>query len=366
MPQATPPGRPARNVFQRLALAALVVLVVLFAAQRLTHAGHDATGGASHHGSAHGESHAPAAPAHYEGEDVVLFEAPFPVRPGDRLIVALSSEDLVVETGADGAGVTVLGRGADAESAFPRRRFTADYEGGTLRVETNPERGLRMDGLRASYTVVVRVPAQMNAEVNLASGDVEIGDLAGDLMLNTASGDVALGRVREAETVRVNTASGDVAADLLDGGAVTVETASGDVNVGRLAARTAALHTASGDVLVRAAGAARFEAHTASGDVYVERLDASEVEAHTASGDVSIALEQAAAVQAATGSGEVRLAVPSGAGFEVALDGPSIEIAEDLGFQGQRGRRSATGRLGAGGPRLAVTTGSGGIALVAH
>jgi hypothetical protein len=62
----------------------------------------------------------------------------------------------------------------------------------------------------------------------------------------------------------------------------------------------------------------------------------------------------------------VTLAVPGGTGFEVALDGPSIEIAEVLGFRGQRGRRSATGRLGEGGPRLAVSTGSGGIALVAH
>src|SRR5690606_37248817 len=49
--------------------------------------------------------------------DEVLFERSFPVRPGDRLAVTLSSEDLVVETGSGEASVTVLGRGRDAREA---------------------------------------------------------------------------------------------------------------------------------------------------------------------------------------------------------------------------------------------------------
>ena len=369
MSDSSPRKRLTRERFQRLALATLLACVLVFAGLRLLRAGRAVADGFSHragdHAEGHGEARPSAEPVRYEGNDVVLFERSFPVRAGDRLVVTLSSEDLVVETGGREAGVTVLGRGSDAESAFPRRRFSAAYEGGALRIETDPERGPRMGGERASYTVVVRVPEEMDAEVNLASGDVQIGNLSGDLLLNTASGDVALGRVREATTVRVAAASGDVQAALLDGDEVVVETASGDVVVDRLDARRAALHTASGDVLVGAAGVERFEAHTASGDVDVERLDAGAVALNTASGDVSVALERASAVEASTGSGEVTLALPA-AGFDIALDGPSIEIDDALGFRGQRGRRSATGRLATGGPRITVTTGSGGIALTAR
>jgi hypothetical protein len=295
--------------------------------------------------------------------DEVLYEQAFPVRPGDRLAVTLSSEDLVVETAAGEASVTVLGRGRDARDAFPRRRFSAEYAAGVLRVQTDPERGPHPPGQRASYTVVVRVPARLAVELRLASGDVRLGDLAGDLVLETASGDAALGRISDAAEIRVNAASGDVQAVLLDGAEVRVETASGDVRVERLAANTATVHTASGDVLLSAAGAERFEAHTASGDVAVEQLDAGAVTVNTASGDVALGLMRPAAVEVSTGSGDVGLGLPR-AGFDVALDGPSIEIADDLGFEGERARRSARGRLGGGGPRLAVSTGSGEIALV--
>jgi hypothetical protein len=360
--------RLSRTAVQRFALVALVVCLAAFVGSRMMQAAASVANHVSHPAGHHEETHdhadrGHAEPARYEGRDEVLFEQSFPVQPGDRLLVSLSSEDLVVETGAGAAGVTVTGRGRDAREAFPRRHFSAVYAGGTLTVETDPERdGFRMGGEQASYTVVVHVPEEMTAELSLASGDVRVGDLQGDLQLDVASGDVALGRVREAATVRVSTASGDVHAALLDGAEVHLETASGDVNVDRLAARNASLHTASGDLRAGAVGADRFEAHTASGDVEVEALDAAAVEANTASGDVSFGLERAAPVEVSTGSGEVTLALlPTG--FDVALDGPSIEIDDALGFQGQRGRRSAEGRLGAGGPRLTISTGSGGIVL---
>ena len=385
-----------REKVQRLALVALVVVAVAFVGSRLLHAGRHVAGhvtehvaDSGHHDRATFEAEMAAVEAEMAaleaeidaevegavggaisaraaGRDEVLFEQSFPVQPGDRLAVALSSEDLVVETGAGAASVTVLGEGRDAREAFPRRRFSATYGGGTLRVETNPERnGFRLGGERASYTVVVRVPERMAAELRLASGDVRLGDLQGDLHLETASGDASLGRVRDAAAVRVTTASGDVHAALLDGAEVAVQTASGDVQVDRLAARTASVQTASGDVAVGAAGADRFEAHTASGDVAVERLDAGAVVASTASGDVALRLDGAAPVEASTGSGDVGLALPR-AGFDVSLSGPAIEIDGALDFQGQRGRRSAEGRLGGGGPRLAVSTGGGEIRLTAR
>jgi hypothetical protein len=197
--------RPSRTAVQRLALFALGFCLVFFVGSRLMRAAGSVAGGVSHRADHHEEGHdyayeyeydAGVEAARYDGQDEVLFERSFPVRPGDRLMMTLSSEDLVIETGTGEAGVTVTGRGRDAREAFARRRFTADYAGGTLTVETDPERdGLRRGGEEASYTVVVRVPEEMTAEVHLASGDVEAGDLTGDLHLDTASGDVGLGRV---------------------------------------------------------------------------------------------------------------------------------------------------------------------------
>ncbi|MDX1420073.1 MAG: DUF4097 family beta strand repeat-containing protein [Rubricoccaceae bacterium] len=300
------------------------------------------------------------------GRDEVLFERSFPVQPGDRLDVALTSDDLVVETGPGEATVMVLGRGRDARDAFPRRRFSADYSGGTLRVATDPDRASgRQRSDRASYTVVVRAPARLAAELHLASGDVEIGSLVGDLTIGTASGDIALDRVTDGARIQIQTASGDVRAALLDGETVTVRTASGDVSLERLAAGAATLHTASGDLAVEAVGASRLEAHTGSGDLALGRLDADDLRIRTGSGDAAVQVERALPLDVRTGSGDVALILPR-AGFDVALDGPSIQIHDALDFQGRRARRSAEGRLGGGGPRLAVTTGGGDIALRAR
>jgi DUF4097 and DUF4098 domain-containing protein YvlB len=65
--------------------------------------------------------------------------------------------------------------------------------------------------------------------VNTASGDLEVGRLAGEGKVRAASGDIS---IEEAETtLKVQTASGDVDVSSVREGDVTLQTASGDIEV---------------------------------------------------------------------------------------------------------------------------------------
>ena len=66
--------------------------------------------------------------------------------------------------------------------------------------------------------------------VNTASGDLELGRLAGEGKVRSASGDV---QIDEAEaSLKVQTASGDVQVHSVREGDVVLQTASGDIEVG--------------------------------------------------------------------------------------------------------------------------------------
>ena len=303
-------SRSLRPRLQRLALAALAVLVVALGAERLAEASPFATPSV----------HAPAADE--------LFRESFSVRPGDDLVVDLGSEAVVVETTSGRrALVTVEGRGRDARREFERRRFSARVSGGRLEVRTDPpRRGFRMGRTDAQFTVTVQVPEAFDVSVDVGSGAVRVGPrLRGDLVVDTGSGAVAVGDVT--------------------GDRIVIDTGSGAVRAGRLV----------GDVRI----------DTGSGGVAVESVDGPSV-VDTGSGGVSLALASAAPATVDTGSGGVSVVLPRGAGFDVDLDGGSVSIDDALGFRGERDRDAARGTLGRGGPRVKVDTGSGSIRLRAR
>ncbi len=307
---------------QRLALVTLVVCLAAFVGLRLVQADRSDD---DMHVEVEADEEGRSALASARAD--VLYERSFPVQPGDRLAINLSSEDVIVEPLQGGpASVTVEGRGRDAEAEFERRRFSAEYGGGRLHVRTNPERRRGFGNVRAGFTVTVRVPASVSAAVNVASGDVRLGDLEGEVTVNASSGDVQAG-------------------DLV-GGPVRV-------------------HTASGDVELRAVRADELAVATSSGDVEARRVEAA-VSAQTGSGDVVIGFNDFRGLRATTGSGDVEVTLPRGTGAEVAINSGDIDIADALGFQGSAQRRSKHGRLGGGGPDLRVDTGSGSVSIHAR
>jgi DUF4097 and DUF4098 domain-containing protein YvlB len=256
----------------------------------------------------------------------VLYNESFPVREGGALSVDLGSGDVRVETTAGReASVVVTGTGRDARAEFERLRFSAAVRDGRLVVRTDPPRTSRPRRTDAQFVYTVRIPRRFNVTVDTGSGDVAVGPLGGRLSVDTGSGDVVVGDV--------------------SGPAVSVSTGSGDVRMARVEGPLS-VDTGSGDIAVaRQNGRASFD---------------------TGSGDVSVGLDRMAALSVDTGSGDVRVSLPRGAGADVEIDGGSARIDDALAFEGRRERRGASGRLGHGGERLHVETGSGEIALVAR
>ena len=319
-----------RRRFQRLALVALAGLLVALAGTRLVRALDSAD--------------APGPPVQTVSDDV-LFDETFSVREGGALTVDLGSEDVVVRTvSGRQARVRVEGRGRDAADEFRRRRFSARAEGGGLVVRTNPPRQSWSMGRRsAQFTVTVEVPRRFDVAVDLGSGDVRVGSVRGTLVLDTGSGDV---QVNDAEGRRlvIDTGSGDVRAGVLRG-PVEIDTGSGDVQVDRVEGRLVV--------------------DTGSGNVAVGLADG-EVAADTGSGDVRVAVAGSSDVAVDTGSGDATVLVPRRSGWDVDLDGGSVEIDRALDFRGRQERREARGRIGDGGARLVVDTGSGPIRVLSR
>lgn len=325
-----------RPRFQRLALAALAVLGVALATERLVEAAP-----LTRFSEALAVSHADE-----------LYRQAFDVRPGGDLVVDLGAEAVVVETTSGSrALVTVEGRGRDAEREFERRRFTARASGGDLDIRTDPpQRSFNLFGLfgsgrsDAQFTVTVRVPDRYNVSVDVGSGAVRVGPrLQGNLMVDTGSGAVVVGDVTGRQIV-IDTGSGAVRAGRLAGD-VTIDTGSGAV----------AVRSVEGRTLV----------DTGSGAVSIGSVEGATM-VDTGSGGVALTLASAAPVEVDTGSGGVALTLPRGTGFDVDLDGGSVQIDEALDFRGRRERDEAQGTLGRGGPLVEVDTGSGSIRLRAQ
>lgn len=339
-----------RSAFQRVALIVIGGLVLVLAtstfghAHRLFHSNHDRHIERHEHrikkqvhldrierkerAERHVERVALVASSATSASTIFLQES-FDVREGEMLDLSLGSDDILIETvRGTTAEVIIEGTGRDAQEVFERREYQVFHEAGRLHVRTKPNRQRTnwQRGLRASFTVTVRIPERFDASIDVGSGDVRMEDLAGNLTLDTGSGEVRIGSVRGGE-IRIDTGSGDVEADRLDGSTVTIDTGSGDVTVGTLAGRAS--------------------------------ID-------TGSGDVAVSMEAGHALNVSTGSGEVDITLPRAAGAELAIDSRDVEIDRDFAFDGRSTRSATRGRLGSGGPRIEVSTGSGEVSLRAR
>lgn len=159
--------------------------------------------------------------------------------------------------------------------------FEIEEVGGRILLRTPGGPRSRWD----SFDVRVRMPAGTDVEVRAASAGVEARVGIGSLAVEVASGDLRVGDV--GGDAAVQSASGDVEIGSVAGD-LAVTTASGDVRL-REARRRAVLNTASGEVGVGAALAA-LAVSTQSGDVDVGRYEGEDLECNSTSGDVRIGL----------------------------------------------------------------------------
>lgn len=140
------------------------------------------------------------------------------------------------------------------------------------------------------------------ATVQSGSGDVDLDEVAGELLAESGSGDVRVQRVDGTGRLRAGSGNLEVstATDRLE-----CHSASGDVSLGHLSGRST-VRTASGDVQVEDC-AGDLGVTTASGDHTVQRARSGAVRLQSASGDVhvGVAAGTAAWLDVSTLSGSV-------------------------------------------------------------
>ena len=217
---------------------------------------------------------------------------------------------------------------AGAEALLDNVRTEATQDGDVVRVRARAHTaGQVMIGGGVWSEVTIRVPRESTTlDIRIDDGRIDIDDVTGTIDAETGDGRVQVADVTG--TVRLRTHDGSI----------TATRVRGDVDV------------LSEDGRLRLDGSfARLRAVTADGSVRIQADDASAIE-----DDWSIR----------TSDGSVELTVPRSLDAELEATTSDGRVTNDLStFQGTEDRRRIKGTVGAGGPKILVTTMDGRIEL---
>ena len=185
-----------------------------------------------------------------------------------------------------------------------------------------------------------------NLSFAVASADLRLRRLGGELILDGSSGDIHASDIHG--RWKSDFSSGDCEIDGFDGDVLSFSTSSGDVKARGVRARRVELETSSGDASFEQADVEEFRSKASSGDLALEAVSSrlKEVFAHTSSGDVSLHL-------------------PRDASFEASADQSSgdMAVAYSDGTPTRRHDKLVGYRRGTDGARIRVETSSGDLAI---
>ena len=235
---------------------------------------------------------------------------------------------------------------------------TYHYDGLNYRIASN-------HGKRLWADVEVRVPPRLdrarfqniaglveaegvegNLRFDVASADMRLRRLGGDLSFGGSSGDIKASDIRG--NWKSDFSSGDCELDHFDGDALSLRTSSGDIKATSVRAGLVRIDTSSGDVSFEKADLVEFRGEASSGDFLLETEGSRLKEVHTH-----------------TSSGDVRLRLPRDASFEATADQSSGDM--DVGFKDGQATlhrdKLVAYRRGSGGTRILVETSSGDLEI---
>jgi lia operon protein LiaG len=271
---------------------------------------------------------------------------------GGQLRVRYPSDDIVYREDDRGRSTTTLTVRDDGS-------FGGGFGSGGRRVRVRSYG----NGLEAHADLRVSVPRGKRVEIHLAAGEVSVVNVDGDLRL-----DVHAARVRATGTkgrLSVDAGSGSVQVDEAEG-ELDVNTGSGSTRVTGFRGASLSVDAGSGSITARDVTVERFTAEAGSGRVSADGLATDDLRVDTGSGGVELSLTRVPrSSNIDTGSGSVRLALPADANADLEISTGSGRISSDFAVTMDRiERRALRGRLGDGGPRIMVDTGSGSVRLV--
>jgi len=218
-------------------------------------------------------------------------------------------------------------------------------------------------GMEAWADLRIAVPPGRDFALFLATGETDLQDLSGDVLIDTGSG--AVHARTSSGDLSIDTGSGEVTVEGFEGD-LEVDTGSGSVELSDISGDHVRIDTGSGAVVGSHLTAASLSVDTGSGEIALRGVSASEVTLDTGSGSVEVELlEDVDEVEIDTGSGSVTIWVPSSLGAEVEMETGAGGIDVDLPLEVQEVKRDyVRGVLGDGNGTIHVDTGSGGIRLI--
>lgn len=313
-------------------------------------------------------------------EGPAKFEATLVARASSSAaaLEALAASELVVEPRAEGLGMRLAtpSSGGGAQRWHVRADLVLHVPAGVRLQLSTGSGAIELCGplgdsvLRSSYGSLDASGLRGNLVAKTGSGSVQVADVRGDVVeLESSYGKVALRSV-EARRVEAKSGSGAIELQSVQAETVRASTSYGSVQarevVGSLEARSGSGRVSVGDLR------GSLEAHSSYGQVDCEGVFEGLV-AHSGSGSVEVRAHVGSSPRAtwklSSGYGRVRLALPDDFGCE--LDARTSYGEVDIGFPIQIepgglkvGSRKVSGRIGAGGGRVELSSGSGSVAVV--
>ncbi len=222
----------------------------------------------------------------------------------------------------------------DARDAFEDVTVDVARQGNDVDVRIDRTRSFGSD--KVSVNIQLRIPEYYRLDLKTSGGDIDVGDLRGDVLAHTSGGNVNIGNVTEA-SIQVHTSGGDIS--VRGGGRETkVSTSGGDIKIrtarGAVDARTSGgdikisnttggvtATTSGGDITIGAAMGG-VTAKTSGGDVTIDGVRG-EVDVHTSGGDVEIDHAEGN-LKASTSGGDITIGNATG-GVTAKTSGGDIE-----------------------------------------
>lgn len=306
-----------------------------------------------------------AASAHAAIQDTI--HRSFNVADGGRLTLDAGFGEVTIVSGGAGVSIDIF-REAKTNSRSRAAEIFRDHElsfeqhGNDVVIRSRYEKVgnwlFSITPLRLRFSV--RVPQHYNLDVTTSGGDIDAGDLTGEVVCRTSGGHVKVGRV--AGPVNVRTSGGD----LTIGGAASLQahTSGGSIEVDSVAG-SADVHTSGGSISIRRA-AGNVAARSSGGGIHIGEAGGI-IEATTSGGSIEAMFTQQP-------RGDSRLSI-SGGGVTVTLarniavdvdahsSGGGIDSDVPVTVTGSQSGSSLFGKINGGGPRLVLRSSGGGIRL---
>jgi len=296
------------------------------------------------------------------------FERTLKVTGPVELDVSTPSGHIDVRTGDSS---TVRIRGTIRASSGRWLSSDADAERNVRYLESNPpieqsgnyvkighteDREL-MRNVSISYDLVV--PAETRLRSSTGSGSQSIAGLRGPVKAGTGSGNLRIDDI--GDQLEAHTGSGNIEIRSVKG-RLHAQTGSGPIRATDIAGGFVAT-TGSGDVRLEQSSPGDGKVDTGSGTVEIHGLRGG-LRVETGSGGINVAGEPTGDWSLHTGSGGVIVRVPSEAAFDVDAHTSSGHISSSHSITAQTiGRGELRGKVGQGGVRLELRTGSGNIQI---